>query len=131
LPHHGAAAQTASPPPTHVTFSTFLGGSGRDPLTSIAVDGSGRTYVAGMSCSPDMPTTTDALRRSPVGCDGYLAMLSPSGSLLYGTYLGGAQHDGIDAIAVDTAGSIYVAGHTASADFPTTAGAYDRSCGID
>src|SRR5262249_38184286 len=47
--------------------------------------------------------------------------------LVYSTFLGGSSGAGAFAIALDTAGSIYVAGQTSSADFPTTAGAFDRS----
>jgi uncharacterized protein (TIGR03437 family) len=39
--------------------------------------------------------------------------------LVYSTYLGGLGSDVIQAIAVDTAGSVYVAGVTDSVDFPT------------
>lgn len=43
--------------------------------------------------------------------------------LFYSTYLGGGANDDGRAIAVDTAGNAYVAGTTASPNFPTTAGA--------
>ena len=43
--------------------------------------------------------------------------------LRYGTYLGGHSRDLASAIAVDVAGSAYVAGYTVSADFPVTANA--------
>ncbi|HKV82745.1 MAG TPA: SBBP repeat-containing protein [Candidatus Sulfotelmatobacter sp.] len=38
--------------------------------------------------------------------------------LVYSTYLGGSSDDKVSGIAVDTAGSIYVAGSTDSTDFP-------------
>ena len=45
--------------------------------------------------------------------------MSPDGSrLLYSTYLGGNETDTLNAIAVDTAGNAYVAGATASSNFP-------------
>jgi uncharacterized protein (TIGR03437 family) len=40
-------------------------------------------------------------------------------TLVYSTYLGGSDHDGGDAIAVDAAGNAYVTGTTYSTDFPT------------
>ena len=43
--------------------------------------------------------------------------------LRYGTYVGGHSRDLASAIAVDVAGSAYVAGYTVSADFPVTANA--------
>jgi len=43
--------------------------------------------------------------------------------LVYSTYLGGTEFDQSYAVAVDSTGSAYVTGRTASIDFPTTAGA--------
>jgi len=47
--------------------------------------------------------------------------------LVYSTYLGGSSFDQGNGIAVDTLGNAYVTGATASADFPTTTGAFDTS----
>jgi len=51
--------------------------------------------------------------------------------LVYSTFLGGDDSEYGNGIAVDGTGSAYVAGLTQSADFPTTAGAYDRTCGAN
>jgi hypothetical protein len=48
-------------------------------------------------------------------------------ALDYSTYLGGTNYELAYAVAVDSSGSAYVAGTTGSVDFPTTAGAFDRS----
>jgi hypothetical protein len=45
--------------------------------------------------------------------------------LLYGTFLGGAADDYLEAITVDAAGRATVFGDTLSANFPTTPGAFD------
>ena len=42
--------------------------------------------------------------------------------LLGSTYLGGSSWDSAYAVAVDSAGAVYVAGETPASDFPTTAG---------
>jgi hypothetical protein len=56
----------------------------------------------------------------------YPLLIDPG--LLYSTYLGGSGYDNSGyGIAVDGAGSAYVAGSTSSADFPTTPGAFDTT----
>ena len=47
-----------------------------------------------------------------------------SAILSYSTYLGGTSDDAANAVTTDSSGNIYVAGYTASTDFPTTTGAY-------
>jgi hypothetical protein len=49
--------------------------------------------------------------------------------LNWSTLLGGSGHDRGQAIALDEKGYLYVAGRTASPNFPTTPGAYDASRG--
>jgi Bacterial Ig-like domain (group 1)/Beta-propeller repeat len=56
------------------------------------------------------------------------AKLSPGGTALeYATYLGGSEHSFARKVATDPSGNAYVLGDTSSADFRTTANAYDTS----
>ncbi len=49
-------------------------------------------------------------------------------TLIWGTYLGGSSSEDVSrAIAVDSSGSVYVAGLTYSSGFPVTSGAFDPS----
>jgi hypothetical protein len=50
-------------------------------------------------------------------------------ALAYSTRLGGGGVDYGDEIAVDTSGNVYVSGITFSQRFPTTAGAFQTTCG--
>jgi hypothetical protein len=113
-------------------FSTFLGGSSNDHGRAIDVDADGNTYVAGHTVSIDFPIA-DPFDSSYSGVDSstydaFITKLSPEGdSILYSTYLGGANGD--DKAAGLTAvgdGSIIVVGNTNSDDFPTEA-AYQGS----
>ncbi len=54
-------------PGTALVYSTFLGGSGADGGTGIAVDTSGNTYVSGFTNSTNFPTTTNAIQSTPGG----------------------------------------------------------------
>src|SRR5205823_5833910 len=47
--------------------------------------------------------------------------------LVYSTFLGGGNNDYAGSITIDTAGNAYVAGTTASSNFPTTPGAYEAT----
>ena len=51
---------------------------------------------------------------------------APASALAFSTYLGGSRWDYARDICADAAGNVYVAGATASSNFPTTPGAYSR-----
>jgi hypothetical protein len=107
-----------------LVYSTYLGGSKSDLPNGIAVDGSGNAYVAGFTSSADFPTRNPLqatnLAAPNQGNNGFVTKFNPAGSaLVYSTYLGGSFTDQIDAIAIDSAGNVYVAGTTDSSDFPS------------
>jgi hypothetical protein len=115
-----------------LSYSTYLGGSGTDEGQAIAVDAAGDAYVTGYTSSTNFPTAAGAFQTSYGGgaADAFVAKLNPTGTaLVYSTYLGGTGNDYGQGIAVDAAGDAYVTGLTASANFPTTPGAYQRSFG--
>jgi hypothetical protein len=106
-----------------VNYQTFLGGTFFDSANAVATDSAGDTYVTGITCSANFPTTATAVQPSVGGsCDAFVSKFSSSGTLLFSTYLGGSGFDQGNAIAVDGAGESYIAGST-SGGFPTTAGA--------
>src|SRR5207249_4011170 len=109
-----------------LAYSTYLGGSGVDDGSSIAVDTTGNVYVTGSTGSTDFPT---ACTPPPPACtafaptsnplpDAYVTKLNATGSaLVYSTYLGGDGIDDGNSIAVDATGNVYVTGSTGSSDF--------------
>src|SRR5262249_36011974 len=77
----------------------------------------------------------DAVQPTPGGPTGgdiftgdtYVTKLNTRGSgLIYSTYLGGSNGEFSQGIALDILGNAYVTGITASSDFPTTPGAFQR-----
>ncbi len=112
-----------------LVFSTYLGGNGLDSCMALAVGKDGSAYVTGVTDSGVILPVSggQALRQSH---DIFVAKLDPTGQTLeYVTFLGGAQYDSGNAIAVDASGCAHITGLTQSADFPVTATAADRTYG--
>jgi hypothetical protein len=92
-------------------YSTFLGGSARDQRPNLALDAIGDVYIAGMTRSPEIPTTTSAFDTTHNGeIDLYIAKLRPAGNgandLLYATFLGGKDDDNAPSMTIDNAGVV-------------------------
>jgi hypothetical protein len=124
-----------NPAGNRIIYSTYLGGSLSDQGSSIAVDSNGAAYVAGYTSSANFPVTA-ALQATNAGApDAFVTKLSPAGSsLVYSTYLGGSGMEYVEtgrSIAVDSSGSAYVTGTTASANFPTFAPMQAANAGGD
>ncbi len=121
-----------NPSGSALVYSTFLGGSLTDAGTSIALDGNNNVYVTGQTGSSNFPTASPTQGTLGGANDAFVSEISPSGSqLLFSTYLGGSLNENtnqgsnlasIGSIAVNSTGeNIYVAGNTASTDFPKVA----------
>jgi Bacterial Ig-like domain (group 3)/Beta-propeller repeat len=117
-----------------LVYSTYLGGSGGDASTGIALDSAGNAYIVGNTCSTDFPIMNPLQRNYGGGyassCgDAFVSKINATGSaLVYSTYLGGRGNDFGYGIAVGSAGNAYVTGWTTSRNFPTTSGALKTFC---
>jgi chitodextrinase len=122
--HDGFVAELSADG-TALVYSTYLGGSGDDQVSGIALDGANNAYVSGITNSGDFHHTTGAFQTSLAGVqNGFVSEVKADGSaLLYSTFLGGSGTDAAHAIAVDSAGEAYVTGSTDSSDFPTLSAA--------
>jgi Beta-propeller repeat len=99
-----------------VRFTRFLSGSNTDEAMSIAFDGVGNSYVTGTTDSVNFPVL-GGIGGNASGSDAFVTKLSPTGAVLFSTYLGGGGDDAGMGIAVDASG-VYVTGRTGSLDFP-------------
>ena len=111
-------------------YSTYLGGSGDDLGSSIALDSNGNVYIAGTTSSANFPTRGPAFASNKGLSDIFVTKIdSTGGNIVYSTYIGGSGLDRGDGIAVDSSGNAYVVGRvdSTSIDFPTTAGALART----
>jgi hypothetical protein len=99
-----------------LAWSTYLGGSNEEAdwlwgaVFGIAVDAAGNTYVTGTTTSVDFPTTPGENGTLNGDQDAFVTKLSPTGAVLYSTYLGGPCSDIANDVAVDAAGNAYVTG---------------------
>ncbi len=111
-------------------YSTFIGGGSFEDARSIVLDASNNAYICGYTGSEDFPTTAGSYDRSYNGGshDAFVLKLNPAGSgLVYSTFAGGSSSDGAYDLAIGAGGGVRVCGYTASSDFPTSSGGYDRS----
>ncbi len=120
-----------------LVYSTYLGGSGEEGGSGIAVDSAGVVTVGGWSNSDDLPATAGSYDETYNGAgaqgggDAFLARLdlvhNGTGDLLYLTYLGGTSDEGINSLVIDDAGVVTVTGSVSSGGFPATTGVYDET----
>ncbi|MBK6767957.1 MAG: SBBP repeat-containing protein [Ardenticatenales bacterium] len=125
---------------TAQTYNSRFGGNSTEPFSPcdtcapgtlyqtdnslIAVDAAGRVYVTGATASTDYPTTAGSFQPAASAVyDGFVTIVNAAGNgLAASSYLGGNSTDTGKAIGIDGGGRVYVAGHTAATNFPTTPG---------
>jgi hypothetical protein len=104
-----------------LTYSSYRGGSDKDEAHDIALGGDGSMYVAGTTLSADFPHTGAGLAG---GRDAFLTKLNLAGSsVVYSLILGGSGDDYGLSVGVNAAGEAYLAGQTASPNYPVPGGA--------
>ncbi len=113
---------------TESDFSTYFGGVMTDQASRIAVDLDGNILLKFVTSSTDLPTTEDAIQSEHNGStDGFVAKFSPTGTLLYASYLGGSDDEHIAYIGIDSENNIILTGATWSENYPVSEDAYQTS----
>lgn len=143
---------------TALLGSTFVGGSeedisnttssefgwgglkhnyGDDARSEVIMDNAGNIYIAACTKSPDFPTLNaikTTLTSGDVQDGIVLKMNRALTTMLWSTYLGGSSDDAAYVLTLDNSQTqVFVAGGTASNNFPATAGTYQETAqgGID
>ena len=122
-PNHSGFVTRLNAAGSALLYSTYLGGSDADDVHGLDIDHAGNAYVVGATSSADFPTRNAFQPARKGGKDAFLSKLDPVGSsLVFSTYVGGTADDSANAVAVDAAGGVYIAGDTFSTDFPRYGG---------
>jgi hypothetical protein len=91
-----------------LVYSSFLGNGYQDEGNALAVDAAGNLYLAGDTFSVTAGDSDVLIRK--IAADG--------SAFLYTADAAGSDNDYGTGIAVDSTGSVYVGGYSASTDFP-------------
>jgi hypothetical protein len=123
---HDPGAALVIDPSLTLTYETFLGGTGADAATSIALDPSGNVYLGGTTTSASsFPEGANAIQDSERGQSQlFIAKVAFSssgiGTLEYLTFFGGSASQAGGQVAIDPSGNAAVLGVTTSQDYPVT-----------
>lgn len=138
---NGAATEAfitkLNPDGSALLYSSPIGGGGWDYGFGVALTPSGEAWVTGTAVDKAFPTVNPTQRAWGGGfSDWFLCRVNAAGTALtFSTFIGGIGEDsGLSSprrggVALDQAGNVYVAGHTTSADFPTTPGVFQPRYG--
>ena len=113
-------------------LATYLGGSDSDTINGLTLESNGLLTVAGSTASADFPQKSGlrAFTGQSPNQDAFVAKFQlATNSLVFSTPIGGSGDDEAFGVQVDSTGATYVAGVTASSDFPVTPGVYQSSYG--
>lgn len=118
-----------NPDGSELLFSKSFGSvRGYTLCNAVAAASNRQTVAAGSTQDPDFPVAGVGVSTSLKGnLDAILLRLDPAGNLLDSSLIGGAAEDTATAIALDAAGNIYLAGTTASKDFPVSENAFQSA----
>jgi uncharacterized protein (TIGR03437 family) len=114
-----------TPDGSQVIWWTPLAGSQNDGVLAMALGSDNSVYVTGTTQSPDFPTTSGSMQpATSLLSQAFAAKLSPTGAVVYATYIGGSAETTGTAIAVGSSGNAFITGAiTAAGVFPTSPGA--------
>jgi hypothetical protein len=112
-------------------WSTYYGGTNSELLLGgdpTEVDRAGNAIITGYVNGTAFPATTGAHQVISGGSDdGFVVKLDGKGVLQWATYYGGSNQELPHGVVTDTSLNVFIAGHSLSNNFPTTAGAFQTT----
>jgi hypothetical protein len=120
-----------------VLFSTYSGAKGDNWGFTATYDDAGNLYSGGivlddMTALPSYPTTAGAFQTTfggvmDIALIKYNTAANGAASRVWATYIGGNRADFPSSLEVNAKNELLLLGSTASSNYPTTAGAYQRT----
>lgn len=115
-----------------ILYATYFGGRSTDGATGVVIDRDNNVWISGWTASDDFPATDNAIQGFlAIHFDVFFAKIDTRvrglDGLLYCTFYGGGGTDVAYSMAIDELGALWIGGYTTSADFPVSAGAYQRT----
>jgi uncharacterized protein YjdB len=110
-------------------WATYYGGTSSDYGMSVAIDGSGKAWIAGYTQSTTAIATTGAHDETLGDRDAFLVKFNSAGVRQWATYYGSASSDEGYSVAVDGDGNAWMAGITKSTADIASTGAHDETYG--
>ncbi len=117
-----------NPTGTEIIFSTFIGGEVQETVGTggIKLDSKGNIIIAGTTSSHNFPLTKGVIDNND-NLHAFISKFSPDGKeLLFSTFFGNSQREGIGRFTIDDKDNIYLTGGTYTADLPVTANAFRK-----
>ncbi len=117
-----------NPTGTEIIFSTFIGGEVQETVGTggIKLDSKGNIIIAGTTSSHNFPLTKGVIDNND-NLHAFISKFSPDGKkLLFSTFFGNSQREGIGRVTIDDKDNIYLTGGTYTADLPVTANAFRK-----
>jgi hypothetical protein len=106
-------------------WTSIFGGNDDDVPYAVWYDPTGHVVVAGSTKSQNFPVSPGAAQPTYGGGpdDGFVAKLKASdGVVVWSTFVGGPGSEQVNGIAAGSDGSVFIHGHTGSANLPTPGG---------
>ncbi len=101
-----------------LTYCTYFGGSNIEWMSRVAFDDMGNIFLGGSTESTDIPIVGGLQQELNGDRDIFVVKFNATGSIVYSTYLGGSDEDGLMCFAVNSSGEATITGNTESSDFP-------------
>jgi hypothetical protein len=100
-------------------FSTYMGSAGTDDAWGVCTDNSNYIYVSGNTNSPAFYTSPGAFQPAKsANNDGYCFSLSPTGIMLWSTFIGGNSQDFMTRMHLNNNKELVMLLSSQSTDFP-------------